>query len=117
NGDTQFLDRPAFATNSTNPAFLKQTAFGNFDLRPALGTPLIPRNFGNYPGIFTVNLRINKTFNFGAPRGGRTAANNQQGGANGQTANAGNGNSGRGARGGGGGGRGGAGGAGGQGGP
>ncbi|PYS93700.1 MAG: TonB-dependent receptor [Acidobacteria bacterium] len=113
NGDTQFLDRPAFATATTNPAFLKTTQFGNFDLRPAPGTPLIPRDFGQYPGIFTVNLRINKTFSFGAVRGSQAAANNQQGG--GQTANSNGGTGGRGGRGGGGGGRGGAGG--GQGGP
>ena len=100
NGDTQFLDRPAFATASTNPAFLKVTPFGNFDLRPAAGTPLIPRNFGEYPGIFTVNLRISKTLSFGSSRGGRVAANNQPNG--GQTAGNNNGGGNRGARGGGG---------------
>src|SRR5205823_3557127 len=114
NGDTQFNDRPALATAASNPAFVKHTAFGDFDLRPAPGTPLIPRNFGHVPGIFTVNLRFNKTFSFGQIAG-RTAANNQQGGGNGQAAGNGGGRGGRAGDGGGGSGRGAGGGAGGAG--
>ncbi|HEX8459589.1 MAG TPA: carboxypeptidase regulatory-like domain-containing protein [Pyrinomonadaceae bacterium] len=81
NGDTQFNDRPAFASASTLPANLKHTAFGDFDLRPAPGAEIIPRNYGRSPGQFTVNLRINKTFGFG------TVANaaNRRSAANGQT--------------------------------
>lgn len=97
NGDTQFFDRPALATAATDPANLKVTPLGNFDLRPAAGTPLIPRNFGHYGGIFTVNLRLSKTFSFGNVAG-RQTANNQPGGT---TPAAGNSNAagGRGARG------------------
>ncbi|MFL6211328.1 MAG: carboxypeptidase regulatory-like domain-containing protein [Pyrinomonadaceae bacterium] len=104
NGDTQFFDRPALATAATDPNFLKVTPFGNFDLRPAAGTPLIPRNFGQYGGIFTVNLRFNKTFSFGAVKGAQSASN--QGG---NTPEGGNGGArgGRGGQGGGGGARGG----------
>lgn len=107
NGDTQFLDRPALATSATNPAFLKVTPFGNFDLRPAPGTPVIPRNYGQYPGIFTVNLRVNKTFSFGEVHGAtRQVAGNQPGGtdANATAGVARRGGGGRGGEGGGGGG-------------
>jgi hypothetical protein len=65
------------------------------------GTPIIPRNYGQSPGIFTVNLRINKTFGFGALPGANRAAADGQQPVGGQTA-AGSGTAGR--RGGGGGG-------------
>jgi len=87
NGDTQFNDRPAFATASTLNADLKRTPFGDFDLNPALGAELIPRNYGRSPGQFTVNLRINKSFGFGEVPGAaarRTAANEQTPAAGGE---------------------------------
>jgi hypothetical protein len=110
NGDTQFNDRPAFATAATLPANLKTTPFGNFDLNPAPGAEIIPRNYGRSPGQFTVNMRINKSFGFGEAPGAaarRTAAANAQTPAGGgdQTAAGGAGGGGRGAGGAGGGGR------------
>ncbi|HYG11424.1 MAG TPA: carboxypeptidase regulatory-like domain-containing protein, partial [Pyrinomonadaceae bacterium] len=81
NGDTQFNDRPSFATAATLPANLRRTAFGDFDLSPAPGAEVIPRNFGRSPGQFTVNLRINKSFGFGEVPGAaarRAAADAQQ---------------------------------------
>ena len=42
-----------------------QTPFGAFDLAPLPGATIIPRNFGNGPGYFSVNLRVSKTINFG----------------------------------------------------
>ncbi|HZG53110.1 MAG TPA: carboxypeptidase regulatory-like domain-containing protein [Pyrinomonadaceae bacterium] len=80
NGDTLVTDRPAFASASTLPANLRQTRFGDFDINPLPGTPVIPRNYGQNPGQFTVNLRINKNFAFGDVPGAasrRTAANAQ----------------------------------------
>ncbi|MGH9944391.1 MAG: TonB-dependent receptor, partial [Pyrinomonadaceae bacterium] len=73
NGDTLFTDRPAFATEATNPAFVRDTPFGRFDLRPAANAPRIPRNFGQNPGYFAANVRLSKTFSFG-DMGGRGAA-------------------------------------------
>ncbi len=99
NGDTQFFDRPALATVATAPNNLKVTPLGNFDLRPAAGTPLIPRNFGHYGGIFTVNLRFNKTFSFGNVAG-RQVARNQQGGSTPAAGGDSSGGGGRGAQGG-----------------
>ncbi|HEY0084183.1 MAG TPA: hypothetical protein VGB61_15495, partial [Pyrinomonadaceae bacterium] len=122
NGDTQFNDRPAFATAATLPSNLRTTAFGDFDLSPAPGAEIIPRNFGRSEGQFTVNMRINKSFGFGevpgaaarrtAAAGGQTPAEGDQtAAAGGRRGGAGGGaRAGGGGRGGGGGGRGGAGG-------
>ena len=65
NGDTLFLDRPAFATDLTH-ASVRRTAFGNFDLLPLPGAQIIPRNLGDGPGYFSVNFRIAKMFGFGS---------------------------------------------------
>ena len=63
NGDLQYTDRPAFATAATLHPIA--TAFGVFDTNPAAGIAIIPRNYGNGPGQFTVNLRIGRTWGFG----------------------------------------------------
>jgi hypothetical protein len=65
NGDGLFIERPAFATAQTDPANLRQTPFGDFDLSPAPGQELIPRNFGMGPGFFSVNMGISRSFAFG----------------------------------------------------
>jgi hypothetical protein len=80
NGDTLFTDRPAFASAATLPGNLRQTPFGDFDIDPLPGASLIPRNYGQNPGQFTVNLRINKSIGFGTVPGaaGRRAAANGQ---------------------------------------
>jgi hypothetical protein len=65
NGDRLFTDRPALATSATLPQNLRVTPYGNFDIRPAAGTPLIPRNFGQGPGFMSVNMRVGKTWTFG----------------------------------------------------
>ena len=73
NGDGLFTERPAFATAQTNPADLKQTRFGDFDLNPASGQALIPRNYGMGPSFFAVNLGISRSFTFGAMPGAAAA--------------------------------------------
>lgn len=64
NGDGVFNERPAFASDRTNPADLRRTRFGDFDVNPAPGQELIPRNYGTGPGFFSVNLGISRTFGF-----------------------------------------------------
>jgi hypothetical protein len=66
NGDSVFNDRPAFATASTPGAVV--TPFGIFNPNPVLGAAVIPRNYGDGPGYFTVNLRLSRTFGFGPHR-------------------------------------------------
>jgi hypothetical protein len=68
NGDKLFLERPALASERTRPENLKQTRFGNFDLRPALGEPTIPRNYGEGPATLMVNLGLHRTFGFGGSK-------------------------------------------------
>ena len=65
NNDSLFLDRPAFATDLTRTS-VRRTTYGNFDLLPLPGAEIIPRNYGYGPGYFSVNLRVAKTFGFGA---------------------------------------------------
>ncbi|PYT02707.1 MAG: TonB-dependent receptor [Acidobacteria bacterium] len=60
NGDSLFTERPAFATDLTRVS-VRRTPFGAFDLDPQPGQVIIPRNFGEGPGFFSVNLRLSKT--------------------------------------------------------
>ena len=63
NGDNQFNDRPAFATDrSTN---IVKTKYGSFTLLPSAFEPRIPDNLGNGPRPFSTNLRISKSFGLG----------------------------------------------------
>jgi hypothetical protein len=63
NGDSQFNDRPAFATSSSTDTV--QTKYGTFDLDPASNQARIPYNYGNGPGQLSMNLRISKSFGIG----------------------------------------------------
>ncbi len=83
NGDSLFTDRPAFATDLNKPS-VRRTPFGAFDLQPALGARIIPRNFGRSAAFFATNLRISKTFTFGGGDQQSSAAGS--GGANAQQA-------------------------------
>lgn len=86
NGDRLFTERPSFAPSgvdcSNPPANIVCTPFGNFNLRPAPGEALIPRNFGEGPGSVNANLRISKTWSFGSmpSRGERSDQGPQQAG-------------------------------------
>jgi hypothetical protein len=64
NGDTQFNDRPAFATDLSRPTVVK-TRWGAFDTKPLPGQKIIPINYGTGPGVLVANLRLNRGFNFG----------------------------------------------------
>jgi hypothetical protein len=104
NLDRLFTERPSFAPESVdcdNPApNIVCTRFGNFNRQPAPGEPLIPRNFGEGPGFFAVNMRISKTWSFGSMPSSRAAANQNQRGQGQQAAGAGGGRDGRGGPGG-----------------
>ncbi len=64
NGDSQFNDRPTFATDLTRPSVV-QTRFGTFDTLPIPGQRLIPINYGRGPGLFLFNAYLGRSFNFG----------------------------------------------------
>jgi hypothetical protein len=99
NGDSLFTERPAFATDLTKPGVIV-TRFGAFDPNPLPGQELIPRNYGDGPAFFNVNLGLSRTFGFGGSR--ERAANSSAQDAGGQ--GGGRGGMGGGRRGGGGGG-------------
>jgi len=73
NGDVIFTERPAFATELSKPGVVV-TRFGAFDLNPAPGQSLIPRNFGEAPGQFQANVRVSKLFGFGTVAGAASGA-------------------------------------------
>ena len=71
-GDTKYTDRPALAAPGTPGAIV--TPWGVFNPNPGPNDPRIPRNFADAPGYFAINLRMSRTFGFGAPRGSRNNA-------------------------------------------
>ena len=75
NLDRQFNERPSFAGPNADCSSLtiRCTRFGNFNLAPLPGETIIPRNFGQAPGLFVVNLRVSRTFAFGNQRGNAAA--------------------------------------------
>src|SRR5205823_7221286 len=64
NGDGLFTDRPAFATDLSRPSVV-HTAFGVFDTNPLPGQTIIPRNYGQSPGVISINMRLSRTWGFG----------------------------------------------------
>lgn len=66
NLDRQFNERPSFAAANADCSAvnIRCTRFGNFNLTPLPGETIIPRNYGQAPGAFFVNLRISRTFAF-----------------------------------------------------
>lgn len=63
NGDTEFNDRPSFATSSSTDVM--QTAYGDFDLNPSANATRIPYDIGTGPSQLTMNLRLSKSFGIG----------------------------------------------------
>jgi Carboxypeptidase regulatory-like domain/TonB dependent receptor len=76
NLDRQVNERPSFAGPNADCTSenIRCTRFGNFNLRPLPGETIIPRNFGQAPGSFVVNLRISRAFAFGTINRGNNAA-------------------------------------------
>jgi hypothetical protein len=79
NGDSQFNDRPAFATDLTRASVIK-TPYGTFDISPMSGQRIIPIDYGQSPGLFDLSVELYRSFTFGpalpvppAPAGGANA--------------------------------------------
>ncbi len=77
NGDSIFNERPTYAALSAKCEQLN--LFNSFCRNLEVSNPgatVVPRNFGNGPSNFTVNVRLDKTFGFGkSPQRPATAAN------------------------------------------
>ncbi|HJP91980.1 MAG TPA: TonB-dependent receptor [Pyrinomonadaceae bacterium] len=76
NLDRQVNERPSFAGPNADCSAItiRCTPFGNFNLVPLPGEKIIPRNFGQSPGSFVVNMRVSRTFAFGVINKGNAAA-------------------------------------------
>ncbi len=88
NLDRQANERPSFASANADCTLptIRCTPFGNFNLTPLPGEQIVPRNFGNSPGSFVVNLRLSRSFAFGTiGRGNAAGARPAGGGPGGPT--------------------------------
>ncbi len=110
-GTSILNDRPALVSSATCPAVeivapnVLCTQLGTFNTLPAPGQKVIPINNYTGPSQFTFNLRLSKTFGFGARREvGVSTSGGRQGGPFGRGGPGGGGGGGRGGGGGGGGG-------------
>ena len=61
NGDSQFNDRPAWATSASSNILDKTT----FNTNPSADQARIPYNVGTGPGQFSMNLRVSKSIGIG----------------------------------------------------
>jgi hypothetical protein len=74
-----FNARPGIASDPTEPGLIK-TSCGLLDPNPNPNDPnqkFVPRNCGRGPGQISVNLRLQKTFGFGAEKGESKSASGQ----------------------------------------
>ncbi len=78
-GDAFFNDRPAYATEASNPSNVVDTSLGSFDTVPQPGETLVPTNLGNSPSGVTFNLRLTRSFGIG-PKVGEQAGGPRPGG-------------------------------------
>jgi len=88
NGDTNFNDRPAFATVAADPTRgVFATRWGVFNAdpihNPQYGSVIIPRNYGYGYGRFDISGRLTRSWSFGERPGSRPAANAQGNGPGG----------------------------------
>jgi Carboxypeptidase regulatory-like domain len=85
-GTTLFNGRPGIATDPSRPGVIR-TQYGLLDPNPTPDERILSRNFGRGPGLITVNLRMGKTWGFGAERGdGASKASGGGGGGGGNAA-------------------------------
>ncbi len=82
-GNTLKNARPTFATSSCGNADV--TPLGDFCLNPAAGVTdnLVPRNYLTGAGLISFNVRVARTFGFGAKRGARNNMADMGGGPGG----------------------------------
>jgi hypothetical protein len=64
NGDSQFNDRPGFATDLSRPSVYR-TRWGTFDADPLPGQKIIPINYGTGPSFVMLQMLFARNFTFG----------------------------------------------------
>jgi hypothetical protein len=65
NGDSIFNDRPALASTPGPGGKIYVTPYGTFNSVPLPGQTITPINYGSGSPLFTLNLRLSKTFGLG----------------------------------------------------
>ena len=65
NGDSIFNDRPALGATAGPGGTIYVTQWGTFNSVPIAGQPIAPVNTGSATSLFTLNLRLSKTFGLG----------------------------------------------------
>jgi len=83
-GDTVLTARPGIATNPNMPGVIS-TSYGLLDPNPTAGEKILPRDYGRGPGLFSIDLRVAKTFGLGRSRTSERGSNTS-GGAGGLSA-------------------------------
>ncbi len=82
NGDSIFNDRPGIVSTATCPRTTTQTnqglsvlctPLGTFNPLPIAGEAIVPVNSGTGSTLFTLNVRLSKTFGFGKETKGGTS--------------------------------------------
>jgi hypothetical protein len=83
NGDTQYNDRPSFATGTSPAGSVMKTQYGTFDTTPQPGERIIPINYGHSPSYVYLELGAYKHFLFGpvAKTGAGSEGSKTDGGA------------------------------------
>jgi hypothetical protein len=104
NGDSIFNDRPALASTPGPGGKIYVTPYGTFNTVPLPGQTIAPINYGAGPPVYTINLRLSKTFGLGPKLegAGGAAGGGPRGGPGGGGGRGGGGLGGRGLTGGGG---------------
>ena len=78
NGDAIFNERPTYAQLAA--ALAARGVVNSFTFDSSRANEIIPRNFGEGPSFFSVNLRASKTIGFGGKGNAAAAAGGQGGG-------------------------------------
>jgi Carboxypeptidase regulatory-like domain len=65
NGDSIFNDRAALASTPGPGGVIKVTPYGTFNTVPLPGQLITPVNYASSRSVFTLNLRLSKTFGLG----------------------------------------------------
>jgi len=93
-GSSNFNQRPSIASSVSDPADVVVTRYGTFDTIPQPGEAIVPINSLTGPPKFSMNLRVSKTWGFGAETS-RPGGASQGGGPGGRGPGGGGGGGGR----------------------
>ena len=79
-GDTLLNARPGIPSNCGNPGVVQKPGFPStypcLDPNPSLSEAILPRNVGRGPGLFSVDVRVARTWGIGSLKNGARATRN-----------------------------------------